>query len=362
MRVVTILGARPQFVKAGALSRAYRQGDIEELIVHTGQHYDAGMSDVFFEELQIPAPWRHLGIGSHGAPVQTGRMLEALDPVLREAEPAVVVVSGDTNSTLAGALAAAQLDMPVAHVEAGLRSFNRHMPEERNRVVTDHLSDLLFAPSQRAMNWLSDEGIVEGVVLAGDVMRDVLEWQMAQAGADARGSHSGGGANRVIATIHRPRNTDNPARLHSILDALAALAADGLNIVLPLHPRTRERLAGWRGVGIDIIEPIPHRHLLRLMASARAVVTDSGGIQKEAYWLSVPCITLRAETEWIETVEEGWNVLVDADPEALMAAVMQPPFGSVERGAYGSVGSATRIAEHLLDYVALPARQQGQAT
>lgn len=346
MRIVTVLGARPQFVKAGALSRAYAAAGLDELIVHTGQHYDPGMSDVFFNELEIPKPWRHLGIGSHSAPVQTGRMLQELDDALREAAPDVVVVPGDTNSTLAGALAAAQLGLPVAHVEAGLRSFNRAMPEERNRVLTDHVADALYAPSQRAVQWLAAEGIVTGVELVGDVMRDVLDWQLSRL-VGPTSQDTVNAVDRVVVTIHRPLNTDNPERLRRILRALDKLGALGLDVVLPLHPRTRTRIEGWSPPTVRVVEPMGHRELLSLVRTARAVITDSGGIQKEAYWLGVPCITLRAETEWVETVEEGWNVLVDADTDAIVRGASSPAHGCVVREAYGAPGSAARIAQHL---------------
>lgn len=346
---MTVLGARPQFVKAGALSRAYAAVGLEELIVHTGQHYDAGMSDIFFDELEIPPPWRHLGIGSHSAPVQTGRMLEALEEALRAADPDVVVVPGDTNSTLAGALAAAQLGLPVAHVEAGLRSFNRSMPEERNRILTDHLADALYAPSQRAVQWLTAEGLVQGVELVGDVMRDVLEWQLARRNDRVREPNGSTPMKLIVATIHRPSNTDDPERLRAILAALEELGAEGLNVVLPLHPRTHARLRGWSPTAVRVVDPLSHRELLELVRSARAVVTDSGGLQKEAYWLGVPCVTLRAETEWVETVYEGWNALVDADTDALVAAVREPVSGFGSRGAYGPPGASRRIAASLAE-------------
>lgn len=345
MRVASILGARPQFVKAAALSRAFTAAGIDERIIHTGQHYDHDMSQAFFDEFGLPTPWRNLGVGSASGPVQTGRMLVGIAESLVEAEPDVVVVPGDTNSTLAGALAAVQLGIPVAHVEAGLRSFRRDMPEERNRVVADHLAEVLYAPSEQARSWLAAEGLADRTVVVGDVMRDVVE--AAGRAIRTQGDPDGDPSNLVVATVHRPANTDDPARLGAIVTALEDLAGAGLHVVLPLHPRTRAALGASLPQGLDVRDPLPHGELLSLVAGARAVVTDSGGLQKEAYWLATPCITLRAETEWVETVEEGWNVLADADGRAITSAVERAAAGHGPREAYGLPGAADRIAADL---------------
>ncbi|HEX9889447.1 MAG TPA: UDP-N-acetylglucosamine 2-epimerase (non-hydrolyzing) [Nitriliruptorales bacterium] len=354
MRVVTVVGARPQFIKVSPLARALDERGVDHLIVHTGQHYDAAMSDDLFEEFALPQPWRHLGVGSAPAPIQVGEMLVRLSPVLEEAQPDVVIVPGDTNSTLAGALAAAQLGLPVAHVEAGLRSFRRDMPEERNRVLTDHLAHVLYAPSQRSVDWLAAEGIQHGVVLAGDVMRDVLAWQLGRedsGGLDRLGLEPGG---YVLATVHRPRNADDRERREAIVRGLGAIA-ETWPVVLPVHPRTRRNLAELPR-GVRAIDPLGHRDVVELAASARAVVTDSGGLQKEAYWLGVPCVTLRAETEWVETVEQGWNTLVDADERAIVAAVTRPASGTDDRDAYGTLGAADRIVDDLMARFSAPPR------
>ena len=300
MRIVTVVGARPQFVKAAVVSRALRQvGGVEEILVHTGQHYDANMSDVFFRELDVPTPDHHLGIGggSHGA--QTGQMLAALEGVLASARPDWMLVYGDTNSTLAGALAAAKLLVRIAHVEAGLRSFNRSMPEEVNRVLTDHVSDLLFAPTEAAVANLAREGIAgSGVRLVGDVMYDVALHFADRAHGHSRvldrlGLLAGG---YVLATVHRPANTDNPDRLRAIFAGLGEVAAE-VPVVLPLHPRTRaaaERAGLPDAVGgLTLTEPVGYLDMLTLERNACVVVTDSGGVQKEAFFSRVPCVTLR---------------------------------------------------------------------
>lgn len=322
MKIATIVGARPQFVKTAVLSRELRK-DHTEIMVHTGQHYDENMSAIFFEELGIPEPDYSLNIGSgpHGA--QTGAMLAAIEQVLIREEPDWVVVYGDTNSTLAGALAAAKLHLPVAHVEAGLRSFNREMPEEINRVLTDHISTLLFCPSQTAVDQLHFEGITLGVHLVGDLMYEALMWALERGKScldplQPLGLHSKG---YLLATLHRAENTDDPDRLAGILRAFDALDEP---IVWPIHPRTRKKLAeaGYKPAPhLHLIEPVGPIEMAGLENNARLILTDSGGIQKEAMWLGVPCITLRDETEWIETVEAGWNLLTGADADAIIRAV-----------------------------------------
>ena len=364
MRFVTVVGARPQFIKAAPLSVELRRRH-EELLVHTGQHYDGNMSDVFFEELSIPAPWRHLGVGSGPHGRQTAAMLERIELVLEEVRPDAVIVYGDTNSTLAGALAAAKLNVPVAHVEAGLRSFNRSMPEELNRVVTDRLAHWLFVPSHVSLRQLAAEGITEGVYDVGDIMADTMRCFAPLAKERSRildrlGLRAG---QYGVATVHRAANTDDPERLGSILRGLRQVPYP---VILPLHPRTlaavrRHELQQWldppeclaagdsatdRLVAID---PVGYLDMLQLQQHAAVVLTDSGGVQKEAYYLGVPCVTLREETEWVETVSCGWNRLVGVDPREIVAAIRHyqdhPPTGRPV--LYGDGHSAARIAEIL---------------
>jgi UDP-N-acetylglucosamine 2-epimerase len=326
MQIVTVIGARPQFIKAWPLSRALRAQGIREYIVHTGQHYDYQMSEVFFQELDIPRPDCNLevGSGSHGR--QTGLMLERIEQVLLEQKPQWVLVYGDTNSTIAAALAAAKLHIPVAHVEAGLRSFNRRMPEEINRVVTDHLSELLLCPTPTSVRNLATEGVTRGVHLVGDVMHDAL-LDAASHPTAAPGTLERLGVapkSYVAATIHRAENTDNPANLRGILKALGDLE---MPAIVPIHPRTRHILeqrmpedyqaAQQR---IRFLEPLGYIDMVRLVQGARAVFTDSGGLQKEAFWLGVPCVTLREETEWVETVSAGANHLAGTSPARIASA------------------------------------------
>jgi UDP-GlcNAc3NAcA epimerase len=311
-RILTVVGARPQFVKAAAISRAItaRIG-ISEILVHTGQHFDPGLSRIFFDELQIPEPHVNLGIhgGRHGE--MTGRMLEALEHVMLAEAPDLVLVAGDTTSTLAGALAAAKLNIPIAHLEAGLRSFNRLMPEEVNRVLTDHVSTLLLCPTQTAVDNLRCEGITAGVHNIGDVMYDAVRF--AEANFDRSDILRRLGLNGrayAVATLHRAENTDDQCRLREIMDFLRESARD-CRVVFPAHPRTRQRIAEWK---IDLApliccDPLGYLDMHRLLQSAATVFTDSGGLQKEAYFHRVPCVTLRGETEWVETVAAGWNRL-----------------------------------------------------
>ena len=343
--VLTVVGARPQFVKLAPLSRALRRR-AREVLVHTGQHYDREMSDVFFSELALPEPDRHLGVGSgpHGA--MTGRMLEALERVLEDVRPALVVVLGDTNSTVAGALAAAKLDIPVAHVEAGLRSFDRRMPEEINRRITDHVSTLLFCPTPTAVRNLKAEGISKGVHRVGDVMADCLRMFLPAARRRPRTIAIEPGS-YYLATLHRQENVDDPDRLAAVLEALAALVHP---VLLPLHPRTVARLAATRlrpAATIRVLPPQPYLEMLRLQGEARAILTDSGGMQKEAYLLGTPCITLRDTTEWVETLRGGANRLTGADPRRIARAVAaverkRPRWNP--RRTYGAGDAAERIA------------------
>lgn len=321
MKIVTVLGARPQFIKAAPLSEALSKKH-EEKIVHTGQHYDYQMSDVFFEELGIPKPDYFLGVGSkqHGA--QTGEMLTGVEEVLLQEKPDWVLVYGDTNSTLAGALAAAKLHIPIAHVEAGLRSYNRQMPEEVNRVLTDHVSTLLFCPTDQAVRNLSQEGLTAGVVRTGDVMADALYYHAQR--AEERNIAENLQHKRksyLLATVHRAENTDDPNRLAGIINAFAQI--DG-QIILPLHPRTKKLLQGCQisiPANVEVIEPVGYLEMILLEKEAELILTDSGGVQKEAYLWRVPCVTLRDETEWVETVHTGWNTLTGANTEEIVAAV-----------------------------------------
>lgn len=331
MKIITVVGARPQFIKAAPVSRELRQRHTEVLI-HTGQHYDDAMSAIFFRELEIPEPDVNLGVGSGPHGQQTGAMLARIEEILLVERPAWVLVYGDTNSTLAGALAAAKLHIPVAHVEAGLRSFNRRMPEEINRVLTDHISALLFCPTQTAVDNLAAEGITQGVHLVGDVMHEALLWAAERARTHSTILERLGVREKgyLLATVHRAENTDDPARLRAILDAFAALDEP---IVFPIHPRTKARIEtlGLKSkiANLKSIPPVGYLDMVQLEQSARMILTDSGGIQKEAYWLGVPCVTLRDETEWVETVETGWNVLAGAEKGRIVAAVrslVAPPF------------------------------------
>lgn len=359
MRVCSIVGARPQFVKAGVVSRAMRQsGGIDEILIHTGQHYDENMSDVFFRDCGLPAPDINLGVGSgrHGA--QTGRMLEALEAVLSDRAPHVVVVYGDTNSTLAGALAAAKLHIPTAHVEAGLRSFNRRMPEEVNRIVADAVADLLFAPTEHAVEQLRREGHPESrIVWSGDVMYDaaLLAGDVATRESRLPGALGLADGEYVLATVHRAENTDDPRRLRAIVEALA-MVAERYPVVLPLHPRTRAALRqhglldGLSRGPVRVIEPVGFVDMVRLEMGARAVATDSGGVQKEAFFYGVPCFVLREETEWVELVEAGWNALVPPT-DAVTIARRILSYETGDRRAvrpYGEGRAAEVIVEHLL--------------
>ncbi|GIV96198.1 MAG: UDP-N-acetyl glucosamine 2-epimerase [Herpetosiphonaceae bacterium] len=351
MKIVTVVGARPQFIKAAAVSRILRSTPgLNEILVHTGQHYDENMSDVFFEELNIPRPDYHLGIGSGSHGAQTGRMLEAIEQVLLAERPNWVLVYGDTNSTLAGALAAAKLHIPVAHVEAGLRSFNRKMPEEINRVLTDHAADLLFAPTEAAVENLRREGIPgERVIFVGDVMYDAALYfgTRAEQRSDVLARLGLKAQNYVLATIHRAENTDNADRLRDIVSGLVDLAHD-IAVVLPLHPRTRGALQREglldKAIGpICLIDPVGYLDMIMLEKHARLIITDSGGVQKEAFFYRVPCITLRNETEWTELVTLGWNQLCPPAQFAALgrtvlhvhncsAAVDSQPYGSGNAG------------------------------
>lgn len=351
--MLSVVGARPQFVKAGPLSRALRRR-VREVLVHTGQHYDPEMSQSFFDELGLPEPDHHLGIGSGSHGAMTGRMLAALEAVMERVRPDLVLVPGDTNSTLAGALAAAKLGLPVAHVEAGLRSFDPRMPEEVNRRLTDAVSTLLFCPTRAAVENLRAEGVRRGVYRVGDVMLDAVR-QHAEAARSRplpEGLEPGG---YYLATLHRQENTDDPARLRSIFAALAELRRP---VILPLHPRTRVRLRRLKlrpGGAVRLVAPVSYLESLRLLSDARAVLTDSGGVQKEAFILGTPCITLRRQTEWVETLEAGANRLAGADPRRIRTCVRQaeraPRRASGAARLYGGGRAAERIAARIEEFL-----------
>lgn len=354
MKIVTVVGARPQFIKAAAVSRVIRSdyvGQIDEVLVHTGQHYDDNMSKVFFDELGIPHPKYNLEIsgGQHGA--MTGRMLESVENVLLQEKPDWLLIYGDTNSTLAGALAAAKLHIPVAHVEAGLRSFNMRMPEEVNRIIADRVSSLLFCPTEAAVSNLKSEGVNRGVHNVGDVMYDVALFYRDRAQQNSTVLQTFGltpGA-FALATCHRAENTDAPLRLRSILSALAEIATQ-LPVVLPLHPRTRKLISDY---GLEhllgkltITEPLSFLDMVALEQASRLILTDSGGVQKEAFFYGIPCITMRDETEWVETVDLGWNQLVGATTPSILSAVnemLQTPPKSVSAKPYGTGRAAGDI-------------------
>jgi UDP-GlcNAc3NAcA epimerase len=373
MKFVSIVGARPQFVKIAPIAQAVERHNrtattqIEHVIVHTGQHYDAQMSDVFFSELDLPQALFNLGVGSghHGS--QTGIMLAQLERVLQEIRPDLVVVYGDTNSTLAGSLASVKLHIPVAHVEAGLRSFNRRMPEEINRVVADHACDFLLAPTPTAMSHLRSEGLLERSLFSGDVMYDaVLQYRQV---ANERSTvlttfavepHAFG-----LVTVHRAENTDDPPRLRSLLIAFNEIAERSLPLIFPAHPRTLKRISadfpGWRPhPRLQLIAPLGYLDMLQLVDNASVTLTDSGGLQKEAFFLDCPCVTLRDETEWEETVQARGNILTGVDSAAIHAAVRhwaerfpsgQADFTKAARASFGDGRAARTIVKALLGFL-----------
>ena len=355
MKIVSVVGARPQFIKAAPVGQALKEAGHDEILVHTGQHYDYGMSQVFFDELNISEPDINLEVGSGQHGWQTAQMLISIEEVLLREEPDWVLVYGDTNSTLAGALAAVKLRMPLAHVEAGLRSFNREMPEEHNRVLTDHCSDLLFCPTQTAVDNLAKEAITRGVNLVGDTMYDaVLQFaEIAESHSTILQALGLKAKEYLLATLHRPYNTDVPANLNSILAAFLEIKEP---IVFSVHPRTRQKIASLdnplesqlENSGVKILDPVGYLDMLVLEQHARLVLTDSGGMQKEAYFFGVPCITLRPETEWVETVEAGWNVVVGSDRSLIVekAGNLQPPSQS-QRQIFGDGHAGKLIARAL---------------
>lgn len=348
MKVLTIVGARPQLIKAAAVSRVLRRAH-REFLVHTGQHYDYGMSEIFFRELGIPDPDVNLGIGSGGHGAQTGAMLAAIEPLIERERPDWALVFGDTNSTLAGALAAAKLHVPVAHVEAGVRSGNWRMPEEINRVLTDAAADLLLAPTGTALTHLAREAVHGRVVWVGDVMLDALKG--VDGAADGASLLSRMGVERggyLVATLHRAETVDDAGRLENVLSALASL---DMPAIVPLHPRTRKRISEFgleRFQSPGWVEPLGYLDMMNLVRNAALVLTDSGGLQKEAGFLGIPCVTLREETEWPETLESGWNRLAGTDPERIAAAVADVRSGRMTpiedlHGLFGGGIAAERV-------------------
>ncbi|HQE60055.1 MAG TPA: UDP-N-acetylglucosamine 2-epimerase (non-hydrolyzing) [Spirochaetota bacterium] len=361
MKIVTVVGARPQFVKAAVLSRYIKDNrnlGVEEILVHTGQHYDQNMSDVFFDEMKIPKPDvnLHLGLGSHGQ--MTGRMLEEIEKLLIEKKPDALLVYGDTNSTLAGALAASKIHIPVAHVEAGLRSYMMAMPEEQNRRLTDHLSTWLMCPTDTAVKNLEKEGIINSnskncspdnkrVSLTGDIMYEASMFYRSVNKASLPSSVAG--KDYVLTTIHRAENTDDPQRLKNIVDGINACSS--INFIFPIHPRTRkiiEKFSLTFGGHVILTEPVGYFEMLVLEENASAVLTDSGGVQKEAFFFGKPCITMRDSTEWVELVECGWNTLTGADTSKIASAIMNVKKPDSRPLLYGDGRCAEKIIANII--------------
>lgn len=350
MKIVSIVGARPQFIKCGPVSRAIRQVH-KEVLIHTGQHYDYQMSDIFFNELEIPKPDYNLGIGSGDHGYQTGKMIIEIEKILLNEKPDCVIVYGDTNSTLAGALAASKMNIKIAHVEAGLRSFDKSMPEEINRKLTDNVSDILFCPTKTAVENLEHEGIVKGVYLIGDVMLDALNFnkEIAQKRSQVLKRLELEEDNYLVITVHRPCNTENEKNMINIIDALREL---DIKIIFPVHPRTKKSLNRYGLLDImpenvKIIPPLGYLDMLNLLESSKKILTDSGGVQKEAYMLGVQCITLRDNTEWIETLNDKWNLLVGASKEKILQAVNEPKPQRNTSRVFGNGNSSMMICKCL---------------
>jgi UDP-GlcNAc3NAcA epimerase len=359
MKILTILGARPQFIKAGAVSREIKRQKeegkrLKEIIVHTGQHYDANMSDIFFEELHLPKPDYFLGIGgkSHGA--MTGQMMEKIEEVALKEKPDIIMVYGDTNSTLAGALVGAKLHIPVAHVEAGLRSFNMNMPEEVNRILTDRVSKWLFCPTDIAVKNLKNEGFDNfdcKIIKSGDVMQDGAEYYK----QFAKKPNIDIKDNFILTTIHRAENTDDENRLRNIFEALNEIAKDR-QVILPLHPRTKQKLTNIPITNnqLTIIDPVGYLEMVWLLDNCDMVITDSGGLQKEAYFFKKPCITLRDETEWVELIENNFNVLAGADKNRILSIYKTHKFNyNFNIDLYGNGRASEKIVKLLkrVDYI-----------
>lgn len=347
MKIATIIGARPQFIKSATISRILRKhNEIDEIIIHTGQHYDKNMSEIFFNELKIPKPNYNLGVGSEIHGKQTAMMLERIEKILLEENPDWVLTYGDTNSTIAGALSASKLYIKTAHIEAGLRSFNRAMPEEINRIATDHISDILFVPTQNAMNLLKKEGLSNNSILVGDVMYDAILFNHKLANKKYKLCDITNLKKFYLGTIHRPANTDNLKRLQEIFSAFSEL---DYPIILPLHPRTRKIMGKIKyNENVKIIEPVSYLKMILLLENCKKVLTDSGGLQKEAYFLKKPCITLRDETEWIETLNDNWNFIVGADKDLILERVKNREFGE-QNDYFGNGNAAEKIINFILN-------------
>ncbi len=356
MKVVTIVGARPQFVKAAVISRELKLRGVEEKIIHTGQHFDAGMSDVFFQEMDIPAPHYNLAINNLGHGAMTGAMLTGIEEILISEKPSVVLVYGDTNSTLAGALAAKKLHIPVAHVEAGLRSFNMDMPEEVNRIVTDRISSVLYAPTTAAINNLKNEGYDNfniNIQLVGDVMQDAAYFYSGKAATKSTIISNLNLNDFVLCTLHRAENTDDPGRLQELVKGINALNKE-ISVVLPLHPRTAAIIKKL-GITLEaiVIDPVGYFDMMSLLKHCKLVITDSGGLQKEAYFFAKNCVTMREQTEWIELVENGVNVLVGSSAHALVtqSRLMLARQSDFSKDLYGGGKAGMTIVSHLIEWV-----------
>lgn len=346
MKIVTIVGARPQFIKAAAVSNVIRK-DFNEVLVHTGQHYDENMSKIFFDELNIPKPDYNLGVGSASHAKQTGMMLMQLEDIYLKERPDLIIVYGDTNSTLAGALCASKMLIPVAHIEAGLRSFNMAMPEEQNRILSDHISKYLFVPTETAEENLHNEGIIKNVYNVGDVMYDaILNFsKIADSKSDIMEKLNLTSKNFVLATIHRAENTNDVNKLSNIIKALNL---SGKNIILPLHPRTRKYIKDYNikiGSNISVIEPVGYLEMISLEMHCEKIVTDSGGVQKEAFFMSKPCITMREQTEWVETVKNGWNIIVGTDTNKIVDEIQNFKPTAEKKDIFGDGHSAEKIVD-----------------
>ncbi len=356
LKVLTVIGARPQFIKACMLSNAFSsESNIQEIIVHTGQHYDENMSNVFLKQLKLPNPHYFLGTGSDTHGKQTAKMLLKLEDIIISEKPDIVLVYGDTNSTLAGSLAASKLHIPIAHVEAGLRSYNKKMPEEINRVLTDHLSTWLFCPSNTAVKNLENEGITQGVYQTGDIMYDAVLYykNVALQKSNILSNLKIAPKTYYLATVHRAENTDNPQRLTAILEAFRQINEI---VLFPLHPRTKNKIKQWNlenlisSSNIKIVEPLDYFDMLAVESQAGIILTDSGGVQKEAYMLGVPCITLRDETEWVETVNSGWNHLTGADTEKILEATRTISVPKVHKPLFGDGETSKLICKTLIKF------------
>lgn len=350
MKIVSIIGARPQFIKAAIVSRQFRGNpEIHEILIHTGQHYDENMSEVFFRELDIPRPDFNLGVGSGTHAYQTGMMMIKIEEVLLREKPDYTLVYGDTNSTIAGSLSSVKLHIPVAHVEAGLRSFNRSMPEEINRIVTDHISNLLFAPTTTAIKNLEKEGLADIACFTGDVMYDSVLYYTNV----IRNNPEKYNTNRLpdlylLATIHRAENTDNP---ENILNILEAFSNTDYPVIFPVHPRTRKVISSITDLpeNVHLIEPVGYLEMLKLTMNAHKVITDSGGLQKEAYFLGKQCITIRSETEWIETMHDDWNIITGTQPGKILMAIHSNIPVAPHKPGFGNGKAAVLILEKLLE-------------